>query len=99
MTALLIKLFVKDSENTASPAVRTGYGALCGAVGMIVNLLLFAGKFIIGTLSGSIAITADAVNNLSDAGSSVISMISLRISSKPAKVNSRSISARSIAKV
>lgn len=84
MTDLLCRLFVRDSDNTASSAVRARYGTLAGIVGIIVNILLFAGKFIIGTLTASIAITADAVNNLSDAGSSVISLISFRISSKPA---------------
>ncbi|MBQ8207210.1 MAG: cation transporter [Clostridia bacterium] len=84
MTDLLCKVFIKDHENTASPRVRARYGTLSGIVGIIVNILLFAGKFIIGSLTYSIAITADAVNNLSDAGSSVISLISFRISSKPA---------------
>ncbi len=84
MTELLCKLFIKNYKNTTDNTVRAAYGTLSGIVGIIVNLLLFAGKFIIGTLSASIAITADAINNLSDAGSSVISIISFRISSKPA---------------
>lgn len=84
MTDLLCRLFVKDCENTGDIKVRARYGSLSGIVGIIVNILLFAGKFIIGTLTASIAITADAVNNLSDAGSSVISLISFRLSSKPA---------------
>ena len=84
MTDLLCKIFVKDYENTGNPAVRMRYGAMAGVVGIIINFLLFLGKIIIGTLTASIAITADAVNNLSDAGSSVISLVSFRISSKPA---------------
>ncbi|MEE0968911.1 MAG: cation diffusion facilitator family transporter [Clostridia bacterium] len=84
MTELLCKLFVKNYKNTSDISVRARYGTLAGIVGIIVNLILFAGKFVIGTLTASIAITADAINNLSDAGSSVISLISFRISSKPA---------------
>lgn len=84
MTKLLIKLFVKDGENTQSKAVRKGYGTMTSVVGIIVNLLLFIGKFTVGTLFGSVAISADAINNLSDAGSSFISLISFKISSKPA---------------
>lgn len=84
MTELLCRLFVKDYKNTSDRGVRGRIGVLSGIVGIVVNLLLFAGKFIIGTLAASIAITADALNNLSDAGSSVISLISFRISSKPA---------------
>lgn len=83
MTELLCRIFVKDIESL-SPSVRLRCGTLAGIVGIIVNILLFIGKFVIGALTASIAITADAVNNLSDAGSSVISLISFRISSKPA---------------
>ena len=84
MTNLLIKLFVKDYQNVQSKRVREGYGTMTSIVGIIVNLLLFVGKFTIGTLFGSVAISADAINNLSDAGSSFISLISFKISSKPA---------------
>ena len=84
MTELLSRLFVKDHKNTASAIVRSAYGTMASIVGIIVNTLLFAAKFIIGTLCGSIAITADAINNLSDAGSQVISLITFHISSKPA---------------
>ena len=84
MTELLSRLFVKDHKNTASAIVRSAYGTMASIVGILVNTLLFAAKFIIGTLCGSIAITADAINNLSDAGSQVISLITFRISSKPA---------------
>ncbi len=79
MVTLLIKIFIRDSQNTSSPAVRQAYGMLCGAVGIGLNLLLFAGKFFAGLLSGSIAITADAFNNLSDAGSSIITLIGFRM--------------------
>lgn len=79
MVTLLTKIFIKDSKNTSSPAVRQAYGMLCGVVGIGLNLLLFAGKFFAGLLSGSIAITADAFNNLSDAGSSIITLIGFRM--------------------
>ena len=67
-------------RNYSSPQVRQAYGTLCGAAGIGLNLLLFLGKWIAGTLSHSIAITADAFNNLSDAGSSIITLIGFRIS-------------------
>lgn len=79
MIALLTRLFIKNNTEYASPAVRQAYGVLCGAVGICLNLLLFAGKFSAGLFSGSIAITADAFNNLSDAGSSIITLIGFRM--------------------
>ena len=84
MSALLARLFIKNHKDVKNPAVRAAYGTLSSVVGIIVNVLLVTAKFIVGTLSGSIAITADAVNNLSDAGTSVISLITFRISAKPA---------------
>ncbi len=84
MTALLTHLFIKNHTDIKNPAVRAAYGTLSGIVGIIVNLILFAAKFTVGTISGSIAITADAVNNLSDAGSSIISLVTFRVSAKPA---------------
>lgn len=75
MIALLSKIFIKDASNVQQPSVRQAYGILCGAVGIFLNLCLFAGKFIAGAVSNSIAITADAFNNLSDAGSSIITLI------------------------
>lgn len=84
MTGLLIKLFVKDSENTKSPLVRKAYGALAGAVGICANFMLAALKLLAGILTGSVAVIADAFNNFSDAGSSVISLISFKLSAKPA---------------
>ena len=72
MITLLSHLFIKNRDDVTNPAVRRAYGQLCGMVGIALNLVLFAGKFFAGTLSGSVAITADAFNNLSDAGSSVV---------------------------
>ena len=80
MITFLASLFIKDRRNYDSPAVRQAYGVLSGAVGIGLNILLFLGKWIAGTLSGSIAITADALNNLSDAGSSIITLIGFRLS-------------------
>ena len=84
MTDLLIRLFIRDPENTRSEAVRTAYGNLAGVVGIVCNLLLCAGKFTAGLLFGSLAVTADAVNNLSDASSNVISLLGFRLGSRPA---------------
>lgn len=84
MIHLLTRLFIKNSHDTGHPAVRRAYGTLVSVTGILLNVLLFALKLIAGTLSGSISIRADAVNNLSDAGSSVISLISFKISAKPA---------------
>ena len=82
MIKLLAKIFIKDSQNTADSKVRVAYGYLCGAMGIALNILLFAGKIIAGTISGSVAVTADAFNNLSDAGSSIISLIGFRLASQ-----------------
>ncbi len=84
MTSLLARLFVRDYRNTDSPSVRRGYGTMVSITGMVLNIFLFAAKFFVGTFTGSVSIVADAVNNLSDAGSQVISFISFRISAKPA---------------
>ena len=82
MLDLLIKLFIKDSENCGEPRVRTAYGTLCGIYGIFLNLLLFAGKYAAGSISGSVAIIADAFNNLSDAGSSVITLLGFALAGK-----------------
>lgn len=82
MVTLLAKHFIKDYENTKSPAVRHSYGMLCGIVGILLNILLFSGKFIAGIFSNSIAITADALNNLSDAGSSFITLAGFKLASQ-----------------
>ena len=84
MTSLLCKLFVKDRNDLRSPSVIKAYGTLSSITGIILNLLLSALKFFAGLISGSLSITADAVNNLSDAGSQVISFVSFKLSSKPA---------------
>ena len=84
MTSFLFKLFIKDHTETASPAVRVAYGVLAGTTGIAANILLFIFKFAMGLLSGSVAVTADAFNNLSDAGSSVVSLIGLKLAAKPA---------------
>ena len=82
MLNLLIKLFIHDSENCNEPRVRTAYGTLCGIYGIFLNLLLFAGKYAAGLISGSVAIIADAFNNLSDAGSSVITLLGFALAGK-----------------
>lgn len=79
MVAFLTKIFIKDYKNTENPSVRQAYGMLCGAVGILLNILLFAGKFSAGFFSHSIAITADAFNNLSDAASSAITLIGFKM--------------------
>lgn len=79
MVTLLIHLLIKDKEHTDSPSVRQAYGILCGSVGIFLNLLLFAGKFFAGFISNSIAVTADAFNNLSDAGSSLITLVGFKM--------------------
>lgn len=80
MITLLSRLLIRDNQNYTLPAVRLRYGMLCGAVGIVFNILLFTGKLIAGTLTGSIGITADAFNNLSDAGSSAITLVGFRLS-------------------
>ena len=79
MTELLIRLFIRDKDNVQDPTVRQQYGTLSGLTGICLNILLFLGKLVAGTVSGSIAITADAFNNLSDAGSSVVTLIGFRL--------------------
>ena len=84
MISLLSRIFIKDAQNTQSAAVRKAYGVLCGAVGIFLNVLLFAGKFFAGTVSGSIAVTADAFNNLSDAGSSIVTLLGFQLGGQQA---------------
>ena len=84
MTKLLLRLFVKDYEKAESAPVRTAVGKLSGFVGILCNLLLFAGKLAVGILSGAVSITADAMNNLSDAASSVVTLIGFRLAERPA---------------
>jgi len=84
MTEFLVKHFVKDYEKTEKVSVRTGYGILASMVGIFCNVLLFLMKITIGMMIHSISVIADAFNNLSDAGSSIISFIGVKIASKPA---------------
>ena len=84
MTRLLLKLFVKDFAKSDDPKVRAAIGKLSGAVGILCNLLLFAGKLAAGVLAGSVSITADAMNNLTDASSSIVTLIGFRLAEKPA---------------
>lgn len=81
---MLVRLFIKNRRDTTNPAVRAAYGNLASWVGIFCNLLLCTGKFLAGTLSGSISIAADAVNNLSDASSSVVSLIGFKLGARPA---------------
>ena len=82
MIRLLSRWLIPDRDNVTSPAVRRAYGTLCGAMGIALNILLFIGKFFAGQLSGSIAVTADAFNNLSDAGSSAVTLLGFRLAGK-----------------
>lgn len=82
MITLLSRWFIRDRDYVTDPAVRRAYGQLCGLTGIGLNVLLFIGKFLAGTISGSIAITADAFNNLSDAGSSVITLLGFRLAGR-----------------
>ena len=84
MTKLLLRLFVKNHENSEDMAVRASVGKLAGATGIICNIILFLGKLIAGLLAGSVAIVADAVNNLSDASSSVVTLLGFRLAQRPA---------------
>lgn len=84
LSKILVKKFIKNSDNINDAKVRIAYGNLGGVVGIIVNSLLFIIKLLVGFLSGSIAIMADAFNNLSDAASSVITIIGFKMASKPA---------------
>ena len=82
MITLLARLFIKDRDRVQDAAVRRAYGMLCSLTGIGLNVLLFFGKYLAGQLSGSIAMTADAFNNLSDAGSSVITLLGFRMAAK-----------------
>ena len=84
MTNLILRLFVRDWKNTEDPAVRERCGRTAGLVGILTNLLLFAAKIVIGTVFGSVSVTADAVNNLTDSGSSIVTMIGFKLAGKPA---------------
>ncbi|MGN0132637.1 MAG: cation diffusion facilitator family transporter [Lachnospiraceae bacterium] len=87
MITLLSSLFIKNKDDAKSPQVRKAYGILCGGVGIFLNICLFAGKFFAGLISNSIAITADALNNLSDAGSSLITLIGFQMAGQKPDVD------------
>ena len=84
MTDFLTKIFVKGSDDCTDPDVRARCGSFASTVGILVNLILSAMKLTIGIICASIAITADALNNLSDAGASLVSFVGFKLSSKPA---------------
>ena len=84
LSKFLVNTFVKNNENIKDPKVRNNYGNLGGIVGIIINFMLFLIKFFVGMFVGSIAISADAFNNLSDAGSSIITIIGFKMANKPA---------------
>lgn len=84
MTNFIIRHFVKDYENVEDGKVRTAYGKLSGAVGIICNAILFFIKLVVGILSSSVSVTADAINNLSDGASSIISLLGFKLASRPA---------------
>jgi len=84
MTKLLLRMFVKDYKDTDSPQVRTTIGSLAGFVGICCNLALCAMKLLVGILAGSVSITADALNNLSDATGSIVTLVGFKMASKPA---------------
>lgn len=81
---LLFKLFIKDKDNVKDESVRNSYGVLGGAMGIALNVILFAAKLFAGLVTGSVGIAADALNNLSDAGSSIITLIGFKMSGRPA---------------
>ena len=84
MTELLLRLFIKDREHTDDPDTRADIGKLAGITGIVCNLLLFAGKLIMGLLSGALSIVADAINNLTDASSSVVTLLGFHMAQQPA---------------
>ncbi|MEG0962723.1 MAG: cation diffusion facilitator family transporter [Lachnospiraceae bacterium] len=87
MISLLERIFIKDREEVKNPMVRKKYGILCGAVGIFLNILLFMGKFVAGYITNSISITADAINNLSDAGSSAVTLIGFQMAGAKPDMN------------
>jgi len=84
LTELLCRLFVKDRDNIKSPTVRRAYGTMVSVVGIIFNMLVAAGKIAVGVIFGAVSLVGDGVNNLSDAGSQIISFISFKMAAKPA---------------
>ena len=84
MIKLLMRAFLPKNQAPSEPKVRAAAGRLSGVVGIFCNVLLFGAKFLIGTLSGSVSVTADAMNNLSDASSSLVTLIGFKLAEKPA---------------
>lgn len=84
MTQLFVRLFVKNSDDLKDPSVRIRIGYLGSITGIVLNVLLFSGKFIAGLICGAISVTADAFNNLSDAGSSIMSLVGFKMAAQPA---------------
>ena len=84
MTKLLLWLFVKNHHQTKDPTVRGAVGKLSGVVGILCNILLCVGKLVAGTLSGSVSVTADAMNNLADSASSLVTLVGFKLAEKPA---------------
>lgn len=88
MITLLSKIFIKNNKNYEDGAVRRAYGILCSIVGIALNVILFAAKFVIGLITASVSVQADSFNNLSDAGSSILSMLGFRLAGrKPTDAN------------
>ena len=84
MTNLLLRLFIKDHENADAPAVHAAVGKLAGVTGVVCNCLLFSFKLAVGLISGAVSVVADALNNLSDAASSVVTLLGFRLAQRPA---------------
>ena len=82
MISLLARIFIKDRKNYSDRKVRESYGVLCGGFGIFLNLLLFAAKYFFGILACSVSMRADALNNLSDAASSIVQILGFKLSSK-----------------
>lgn len=82
MISILARIFIKDSKNYTNPQVRGKYGVLCSGFGIFLNVLLFGFKFFVGTISSSVAVTADAFNNLSDAASSLVTILGFKLAGK-----------------
>ena len=88
MTEFLIRHFIKDYKEVEKISVRTAYGVLASIVGIFCNVFLFAAKFVIGLVLHSVSVTADAFNNLSDAGSSIVTLVGFKLSSAPPDASS-----------
>lgn len=84
MAALLVRLFIKDRDNVKDKNVRKKYGYLGSCTGIVLNIMLFLGKLIAGFVSGAVSVMADAFNNLSDAGSSIMSLVGFKMAAKAA---------------